>query len=307
MRIGRHRIAGLGTGLVLALALGSNAVGARTPKKTVDWVKVNATFEGATFVNDAETCRTCHEDYMKAFAGTSHARAFAANPPSAMGPCESCHGPRSKHIEGPDASLKPEKGARSESAVCLQCHEGGARMGWKAGAHQSNDVGCTSCHHVMDSRSPGALLITETAAATCYTCHGDAKLEMNKMSHHPVREGRLDCASCHNVHGANPGLLLKPTQNDTCFVCHTEKRGPYVWEHAPAREDCGTCHTPHGSNNRSLLTAKDPFLCLSCHSYGGHINLPRYNRTSNPYGNGCSNCHTSVHGSNHPSGAKLTR
>jgi DmsE family decaheme c-type cytochrome len=159
----------------------------------------------------------------------------------------------------------------------------------------------------MNAESPAALLIKDTAADTCYTCHGDVKLEMNKMSHHPVREGRIECASCHNVHGSNVGLLNKPTQNDTCFTCHTEKRGPYVWEHAPAREDCGTCHTPHGSNNRTLLTVKDPFLCLSCHSYGGHINLPRYNRTSNPYGNGCSNCHMSVHGSNHPSGAKLTR
>jgi DmsE family decaheme c-type cytochrome len=180
-------------------------------------------------------------------------------------------------------------------------------MGWKAGTHAANDVGCTSCHYVMESKSASGLLIKEAAGDTCYTCHADVRLELNKMSHHPVREGRMDCAGCHNVHGAQPGLLLEPTRNDTCFTCHTEKRGPYVWEHAPAREDCGTCHAPHGSNNRFLLTAKDPFLCLSCHSYGGHINLPRYNRVSNPYGNGCSNCHVSMHGSNHPSGAKLTR
>jgi len=55
------------------------------------------------------------------------------------------------------------------------------------------------------------------------------------------------------------------------------------------------------------LNRKDSFLCLQCHSYGGHINLPRYNRTSNPYGSGCTNCHMAIHGSNHPSGAKLTR
>ena len=45
----------------------------------------------------------------------------------------------------------------------------------------------------------------------------------------------------------------------------------------------------------------------TCHSYGGHINLPRYNRVSNPYGSGCVNCHITTHGSNHPSGAKFTR
>lgn len=308
MMAGRHRLGWLAVSLGLALALGWSTAGAKgAPKKAVDWVKANPAFEGATFVNDAETCRTCHDDAMKAYAGTVHARAHASGAMGASGACETCHGPRSKHVEAPDASLRIAQGSRAETAVCLQCHEGGARMGWKAGAHQSNDVSCTSCHVVMEQRSPSALLKTKTAAETCYACHGEVKLEMNKMSHHPVREGRIDCASCHNVHGSNVGLLVKPTQNDTCYTCHTEKRGPYVWEHAPAREDCGTCHTPHGSNNRTLLTAKDPFLCLGCHSYGGHINLPRYNRTSNPYGNGCSNCHMSVHGSNHPSGAKLTR
>jgi DmsE family decaheme c-type cytochrome len=306
---GRRWIGLLGMSLVLTFALGWGVVGAKAggPKKAVDWVALNPAFQGAAFVNDPETCRSCHDEYMNAFADTKHARAFAANPPEQAGACESCHGPRSQHVENPTAELKFEPGSRAESAVCLQCHEGGSRMGWKAGAHQANDVSCSACHHVMERKSQKALLIKETAADTCYTCHGETKVEFNKMSHHPVREGRLDCAGCHNVHGSNPMLLLKPTQNDTCFTCHTEKRGPFVWEHAPAREDCGTCHTPHGSNNRSLLTAKDPFLCLSCHSYGGHINLPRYNRVSNPYGNGCSNCHMSVHGSNHPSGAKLTR
>ena len=117
----------------------------------------------------------------------------------------------------------------------------------------------------------------------------------------------MDCASCHNVHGSTPSLMTKNTVNDTCFSCHTDKRGPFIWEHAPVREGCATCHEPHGSTQRNLLTSRDPFLCLSCHSYGGHINLPRYNRVSNPYGSGCSNCHISTHGSNHPSGAKLTR
>ncbi len=297
----------LGTSLVLALALGWGAANAKTPKRPVDWVALNPAFEGATFVNDPESCRACHADYMDAFAQTKHARAFAVNAPAEAGACESCHGPRSKHVAEPSAELAFAKDSREQSAACMQCHEGGSRMGWKAGPHQANDVSCASCHHVMEKRGETALLIKESGADTCYTCHAEVRVEMNKMSHHPVREGRIDCASCHNVHGSTPGLLVKNTENETCYTCHAEKRGPFVWEHAPAREACSTCHTPHGSNNRFLLTAKDPFLCLSCHSYGGHINLPRYNRTSNPYGNGCSNCHMSVHGSNHPSGAKLTR
>jgi DmsE family decaheme c-type cytochrome len=221
--------------------------------------------------------------------------------------CESCDGPRSKHVENPTADLKFDRSSRAQSTVCLQCHEGGSRIGWKAGAHHSNAVSCTSCHTVMDRKSDRALLAKATVTDTCYACHTEVRADANKMSHHPVREGRMDCASCHNAHGSTQALLVKNTVNDTCYSCHTEKRGPFVWEHAPVRENCATCHTPHGSNQRNLLTSKDPFLCLSCHSYGGHINLPRYNRVSNPYGTGCSNCHVSTHGSNHPSGAKLTR
>jgi DmsE family decaheme c-type cytochrome len=103
-----------------------------------------------------------------------------------------------------------------------------------------------------------------------------------------------------------PGLLVKSTLNDTCYTCHAEKRGPFVWEHEPTRESCANCHTPHGSNQRNLLNSRDPFLCLGCHSYGGHVNLPRYNRVGSSYG-GCTSCHITTHGSNHPSGAKFTR
>ncbi len=294
----------LATGLALAFAC--NAAEAGPQKKTINWPALNPAFEGATFVNNAETCRACHEAPMQAYSHTLHGITFGARPPAGSGDCESCHGPRSKHVDAPSADLKLAS-PKAQSAVCLQCHEGGSRFGWKAGPHQANDVGCTACHTVMEKKSERNLLSKASATDACAACHNDTRVEFNKMSHHPVREGRMDCASCHNVHGSMPALLTKPTLNDTCYTCHAEKRGPFVWEHAPARESCANCHTPHGSNQRTLLTSKDPFLCLTCHNYGGHINLPRYNRTSNPYGNGCSNCHVSMHGSNHPSGAKLTR
>jgi len=303
-----HRGAGfVGATVAFVLAFGWNMAVAKPAKKPVDWVALNPAFAGATFVNDAQTCQTCHESDTKLYGDTTHAKAFHLSPPAGAGECESCHGPRSKHIENPTRELVLGGAAKAQSAVCLQCHEGGTRMGFKVGMHSTSDVSCTSCHTVMQQKSPRALLKAANATSTCVTCHAQVKVEGNKMSHHPVREGRMDCASCHNVHGSTPSLLVKNTLNETCYTCHAEKRGPFVWEHAPARESCANCHTAHGSNQKNLLTAKDPFLCLSCHSYGGHINLPRYNRVSNPYGAGCSNCHVSVHGSNHASGAKLTR
>jgi len=305
----RRWMAVCGAGLLSVVALlWSTRWEMQAATQEIDWVALNPAFEGATFVNDVEVCLTCHEDAGIAFDETRHAREFRLGRAPSEGECETCHGPRSKHVENPGLELAwTSFGATGQSSVCLQCHEGGARMGWRAGPHSSADVSCTSCHAVMDAVSDQSLLARPAVQETCYGCHGEVRAQMSKSSHHPVREGRMDCASCHNPHGSTPALMQTVTANETCVGCHAEKRGPFLWEHAPVRESCATCHEPHGSNNRNLLTRKDSFLCLSCHSYGGHINLPRYNRTSNPYGSGCVNCHITPHGSNHPSGAKLTR
>jgi DmsE family decaheme c-type cytochrome len=290
------------------LAAWAASGGLQAAKKPIDWVALHPGFEGATFVNDPATCQACHEDVMNTFEHTIHSRAFTYGKAPEGGRCESCHGPRSKHVEDPTTRVSiQDLPARQQSAVCMQCHQNGTRMNWRTGPHHGGEVSCSSCHVVMERRSERAQLATRDESALCYQCHGEVRVQLNKTSHHPVREGRMACASCHNVHGNNPALMKTATVNDTCFSCHAEKRGPFVWEHAPVRESCANCHEAHGSTNRNLLTTKDPFLCLQCHSYGGHINLPRYNRTSNPYGSGCVNCHVTVHGSNHPSGVKQTR
>lgn len=303
----RRWMAGSGALFLVAL-LWSTRWEAHAAPKRIDWEALNPAFKGATFVKDPSVCETCHQDSMHAFGETPHARVFRQGKTPAEGECESCHGPRSKHVEDPETQVAWQTlTAAQQSTICLQCHEGGARMAWKGGPHLSADVSCSACHTVMTARSERALLAKPQTQDTCYTCHGQVRAQMSKTSHHPVREGRMDCASCHNPHGSTPGLMRTATVNETCVSCHTEKRGPFVWEHAPVRESCANCHEPHGSTNRKLLTRKDPFLCLQCHSYGGHINLPRYNRTSNGYGSGCLNCHITTHGSNHPSGAKQTR
>ena len=141
---------------------------------------------------------------------------------------------------------------------------------------------------------------------------------MLRPSTHPIREGKMSCSGCHNPHGSNgPKLLTKNTVNETCYTCHAEKRGPFLWEHAPAREDCTNCHKPHGSVNASLLKQRVPWLCQQCHLTAFHPSTA-YSGTGLPgatlpsgaqqlLGKGCTNCHSEVHGSNHPSGVRKTR
>jgi DmsE family decaheme c-type cytochrome len=272
------------------------------------WSDLNPAFAGATFVNDKAVCAECHDEDMEDYAQTVHARTFGHGPKGALQSleCESCHGPRSAHVK--KQTVKTKMSAEQYSAACLQCHEGGKRMHWKNSLHPAADVNCVSCHSVKKKRSSTALLAKPDEATLCMTCHTNVKSELRRASHHPVREDKMTCSDCHNSHGSPAKDLLKAaTVNETCFACHQEKRGPFLFEHAPVRENCANCHTPHGSNNPSLLEAKASFGCLQCHTYGGHINLPRYNRTSNPYGQGCVNCHVTQHGSNSPSGSKFTR
>jgi DmsE family decaheme c-type cytochrome len=112
------------------------------------------------------------------------------------------------------------------------------------------------------------------------------------------------------------------TVNETCWQCHADKRGPFLWEHQPVTEACTNCHTPHGSNIAPLLKSRPPFLCDECHD-GPHNSQAPYgtgaariqggllpagaNPNSNAVGRACMNCHVMVHGSNSPAGAYLHR
>jgi DmsE family decaheme c-type cytochrome len=116
-------------------------------------------------------------------------------------------------------------------------------------------------------------------------------------------------------------MLKQNSINENCYSCHTERRGPFLWEHPPVFENCALCHDPHGSVNDRLLKVSDPRVCNSCHMVGSHPVTPRPgkvtpipgNRTRNfePsvffFNRSCTNCHSQVHGSNHPGGVFFTR
>ena len=104
---------------------------------------------------------------------------------------------------------------------------------------------------------------------TCFQCHKDRRAQMFRSSHMPMREGKMVCSDCHNPHGSTTEALLKKDSiNDVCYTCHAEKRGPFLFEHAPVRENCLNCHDPHGSVNEFSLKLSRPRLCFECHQFG---------------------------------------
>lgn len=200
-----------------------------------------------------------------------------------------------------------------QNGMCMDCHTGDVGIGWHSGPHATDEVACSDCHQ-SHARID---VVTEVAtqANVCANCHQLQKNEMLKAFTHPLFEEKMNCTSCHGMHDdLVASELARATLNDTCFQCHAEKRGPFLWEHAPASEDCGLCHAPHGSNHPGMLTQRAPLLCQACHSQAGHpavayesdglaTNMP----SQYLLGQGCMNCHSQVHGSNHPSGSKLMR
>jgi DmsE family decaheme c-type cytochrome len=286
---------------------------------------------------EMDDCLGCHDESAKSpvlpILATQHAvKADGRAPLAQRYECQTCHGPSAAHLEDEStpAAIRfgPDLPAGPQNEVCLGCHQGGDRINWQGSVHATSDVACASCHsiHVLEdqvtveNRRPDTPAMRGGQIAVCFRCHADKRAEIHKTSSHPLRDGAMVCSDCHNSHGSmGPVNLQKPTLNETCYTCHAEKRGPFLWEHAPAAEDCGSCHTPHGSNHPMLLTARVPQLCQSCHVPGGHPSAayggPDYSNSVpgapviDRYvgAKGCLNCHIEVHGSNHPSGVRFTR
>jgi DmsE family decaheme c-type cytochrome len=268
-------------------------------------------------LNGDAKCTRCHDENdtypVLAIGATKHGTRADPRTPS----CTSCHGASDAHMNhksgsGAPPRPKPDIGfnkhaktpMETRTQACLTCHQGASRIDWQMSAHARTDVTCSSCHLVHAPRDPVRDRVAQSD--TCFNCHKETRVQVNRPVHHPIVEGRMSCSSCHNVHGGNPKQLVRDSVTETCFTCHMEKRGPFVHNHPPVQEDCAICHQPHGTTIASLLKQRPPFLCQECHSHTSHpsqaATLPSGRTTSTSLlgtvGRGCMNCHTNIHGSN---------
>jgi DmsE family decaheme c-type cytochrome len=289
-----------------------------TPMRAAAPVPAPAAAQATGFVGD-DTCATCHEPEEKGLHATQHGKAQNVRTPAAKTgqSCETCHGPGQAHVDtGDKTKIKrfTAMSAKDVNATCLTCHSKGSHAQWNGGMHDARNVSCATCHSVHNPKSEKAQLKTVTAVQTCQTCHKQESMKVLKSGHMPVREGKMDCTTCHSPHGSTNVRMLKVgnTINETCTSCHAEKRGPFLHDHAAGRESCASCHDPHGSTNDRMLVAKDPMLCQRCHVssrhpatiYDGTQIAAASNRV---VGRSCVNCHSQIHGSNHPAGEKFLR
>lgn len=269
---------------------------------------------GLTFAAPApDECAACHEDVVKGFNTTVHGKTFEAGANKSAN-CLSCHIGAQEHAAsgGEKKPVSLKKGDQA-TAPCLTCHEGRGQAHWQGSAHQLAGLACASCHDVHKDHGgtpekkatiagPGAITLK------CLECHGQQRAALHQRSSHPMRDGQMECSSCHNPHGTSGERLLRQASiNELCYSCHQNLRGPFLWEHSPVREDCLTCHRAHGSNYPQLLQARVTQLCQSCHQQGRHQTIAGVPNSIWNSSNSCVQCHSQVHGSNHPSGPLFQR
>ena len=282
----------------------------------------------ATYVGN-EVCQACHVQQTEKFSQTVMGKIFLHNPRNETEKqvCESCHGPGSNHVaagggKGVGGLITFRKdsseSAKVQNEACLQCHQKGIQTYWNASPHASRGIACVNCHTLMEKTSDRYQLAKvgektpffnrRAEIEVCGQCHLQRQAQLMRSSHMPVREGKLVCTSCHNPHGTpNPKQLIQATTNENCLSCHTERRGPFLWEHPPVIENCANCHEPHGSSNPQLLKTRMPRVCDSCHVASRHPTQPQPLSSIKNFNRGCTNCHSAIHGSNSPSGDKFLR
>jgi len=244
--------------------------------------------KGATELAGADECEVCHEDVEgHALGPTYHAD------------CETCHGPGLLHSETEETADIRFPG----NADCEACHQTGKarQAGWSVSEHARSGVICSDCHQ-LHSREPlylrTAAPVTKTvlnhagtSTRLCVSCHAEVASRLNLPSHHPVREGMLDCVDCHRPHDGRQTTL--GTRTSQCTSCHEDHAGPWIFEHAPVTEDCSYCHEPHGTSAYNLQQTNQPGLCISCHS------VATSGATHDPsaWVTRCTDCHGAIHGS----------
>lgn len=256
--------------------------------------------------------------------------------------CESCHGAGKAHVETmseaigngvePD-TIKDKKiiylaglSPKAASDTCLACHAGREEHNnYRRGEHWRNDVSCLDCHSAhtpatgankagsnafvssANAEKPGFAtekMLKASEPQLCMQCHTETKHQFNKPFRHKALEGAMKCSDCHNAHGGfeSKQARLATGADAACLKCHTDKQGPFAYEHAPVKTDgCVSCHTPHGSSNPRLLrTSSVAQLCLECHSQDRGVGALEPAGPSHNLGaqyRDCTACHLKVHGS----------
>jgi DmsE family decaheme c-type cytochrome len=254
--------------------------------------------------SEAGSCTKCHAAVVNGFAESPHGTASTAHDGANVS-CANCHGDAKAHAAGnsdTSAIQNPAKlSAKDADARCLACHSK-QHPDFARSAHAASNIGCTSCHSIHAGKE--GKLLKAAQPALCNHCHSAVESEFSAPVHHTTGDGPIKCTTCHDPHAAVEQRLQVSIaqQVSTCFKCHTDVAGPWVYEHKAINQTgCMACHTPHGGKNPKLLSmANVNNTCLQCHLPSATQSDAQTNAAHTPGSTKpCTDCHAAIHGSNH--------
>lgn len=214
--------------------------------------------------------------------------------------CASCH---TVH-----AARDPALSKATQPEVCYACHKTERAETHRISTHPiaAGKVTCSDCHNPHGSTGP-KLMKEDNVRDTCFSCHAEKRGPFL----HEHASAMDDCMNCHTPHGSTNGWLLKARQPWLCQECHADAAphpgAVYSGNNLPGgaqanANQTGGLRTPIGAGATFLapapLNATNPVTGAPTTSNAGSAQITM---------RGCTNCHSQVHGSNHPGGQRFTR
>ena len=257
-------------------------------------------------INPAEisgNCIDCHDEMRSILSGTAHTISESQKNGGIY--CINCHPGWENHLNDPSSEniTNPSKvDPYKEFDICNKCHFGNSEIDFAhAGKHFQEGVNCSGCHTINTKNDRPEQLKKGSINATCNQCHSLEMASFSSISSHPIKSGGITCVDCHNYFSAVNNRSTTDSENRTCYRCHSEKEGPFIFEHDATRyyglEDggCLNCHKAHGSPFQYLLKEPDIQMCQQCHIVPEHLTA----HNGEFAGRDCLDCHIDIHGSNH--------
>jgi DmsE family decaheme c-type cytochrome len=265
----------------------------------------------------ARLCNACHLDKFEATRDNAHTVLFGPQWQQRTGHeigCLNCHGDVSEHIAGGGgrgtAFAFRDEPAPARNDACLGCHRN-THPTFDRSMHARAGLACTDCHSqhqgaatalLREPAVPADIAALGAVTRVCFGCHAGPFAEAALNERHRLRDGALDCTSCHDPHAPMSRPSLGGFKQAQCAGCHADKGGPFVFEHPASRtEGCTACHSAHGSPNRHMLAhQRVGELCFSCHAAVPQFHAGFSPTTPPRFGldTQCTSCHSAIHGSN---------
>jgi cytochrome c553 len=257
----------------------------------------------------AVTCTGCHEDAVKEYISTAHAKARAGGNAVAAN-CSDCHGAAHEVLKHTNTASRTHRA--NIEGTCATCHGndklvqqahmpgGNVQSKYHDGIHDKTMLSksgyadqaptCTSCHgahSILSKKDPASRVSRTKIADTCGSCHQREKSVFDQGAHGKLLQSGMtaapNCADCHGSHGIEQSMSTK-------------------WQIAVIGA-CGNCHSDIVKSYRLTYHGKVTDLgftkvatCASCH--GAHDVRPASDRLSRIHAENrqetCKNCHANA-------------